>query len=64
MARKLTKRQINFLDQLYVAHKVTSWDDIPATDRKHLEMMNDYETLWSDAQRWLMDRSFKERRPK
>jgi len=50
--RNLTKEQKALLDKY---SNVTNVDDISTIDFEELEEMNDYKTLWSDANRYLSD---------
>lgn len=54
-ARKLNAKQKKLLDAL--SSDIFSWDDIPQNIRNQLEKINDYETLWSDAQRYISDKN-------
>lgn len=59
MARKLNSRHIKILERVFNETQAIEWDAIPFEERQALEKVNYYETLWSDAERWLMDRQFK-----
>jgi len=55
MSRKLSKKQIKFLDdkctQFY-----TDFDELPVEYQEALEKMNNYETLYQDINRYLLDK--------
>ena len=62
MARQLLQSQIKILERFYQKnHTIDRWDDLPQEVRERLEELNDYETLWSDTERWLSDRFFDEK---
>jgi hypothetical protein len=50
--RKLNKKQVELLKQY---PDVWAVDDLPYKIRQELESLNDYETLWQDANRFLWD---------
>lgn len=52
MARKLSAKQIAMLKGYPTIFMV---DDLPQEEQDRLEKMNDYETLWQDANRFLGD---------
>ena len=52
--RKLNKKQKKILD-MEAMRSIISVDDIENSIWKELEGLNDYETLWSDANRYLWD---------
>jgi hypothetical protein len=58
MARKLTKRQKEILDRLFEDSGVTDIYDAPESVQSLLVGINDYETIWQDANRYLMDLHF------
>jgi len=53
--RNLTKEQKTLLNRQVGA---TSVDDMSTIDFEELEELNEYETLWSDANRYLSDNYF------
>lgn len=58
--RKLSKKQKNFIknwfDNLWAgAGTVYSVDQMNSTEQNKLEAMNDHETLWSNADRYIND---------
>ena len=64
MARKLTKKQqtilINWNEKEKIGHTfVDLQDEYPEVYEK-LERINDYETLWQDANRFIFDMILKE----
>ena len=56
MARKLTQEQKRILDTR-VDYMTLAYDDIRSDVRRDLERINDYETLWSDVERYLWDKN-------
>jgi hypothetical protein len=52
MARKLTQKQKNVLDG---CDGIINYEALPDAVKDVLEDINDYETLWSDAERYLWD---------
>lgn len=63
MYGKLSKRQMRILDQ--APPGVLAYDDLPVEMIEELESINNYETLWTDAERYIgdkeMDRMYGER---
>ena len=59
MARKLTPTQEQILDG--ISNDVLAYDDIPQRERERLEKINNYESLWSDAERYLWDKAMNAR---
>jgi len=55
MARKLTKSQETLLRT--VSDNIISYDDLPKLVSEKLVRMNDYESLWSDVDRFLWDKA-------
>ena len=53
--RKLNKKQVELLKQY---PNVNGADNLPYEAWKELECLNDYETLWQDANRFLWDQYF------
>ena len=54
--RKLTSKQQNFLKNILESRGcIYSVDRLTASEIKKLEFMNDYETLWQDSNRFIMD---------
>lgn len=54
--RKLSVRQKTLLDRLIAKGNINSYYDIPADVQKQLEDINDYETMWTDINRYIWDR--------
>lgn len=52
MARKLTIAQKKILE---CQTDKLGWDDLSPSVQSKLEAINDYETLWADASRYLSD---------
>ncbi len=55
MARKLTKAQKDILDK--INYEALDFDDLPNEVCVALLRLNDYETLWSDVNRYLWDKA-------
>ena len=55
MARKLSVRQKKVIKTLVNVPNIFGWNDFPTSIQNELESINFYETLWSDAQRFLSD---------
>jgi len=59
--RVLNKKQKNFIDKWLETvfndgEQVHSIDDMPVEMQQELERMNDHETLWSNADRYINDK--------
>ncbi len=61
--RRLNKRQQNYLRELYRQTGCVCVDDMPAGCLDRLIRMNDYETLYHDADRYLGDLGMDSRYP-
>lgn len=60
MARKLTKKQekilTDYMEQFpEINTSLLLYDDLPKQVTKALETLNDYESLWSDTNRFIYD---------
>jgi len=55
--RKLSKKQIRFLEEK--CGSASTVEDLDPFQFGKLEEMNDYETLYQDVNRYLMDRLFR-----
>lgn len=64
MARSLTDRQKKHLDNLFHNKGVNYIDEATKVDQNTLQQLNDYETVWQDANRYLTDLYFERQRAK
>lgn len=65
--RKLTTLQKQLLKEYLkqesskgTLQRFYDWDDLPKHLQEKLVLLNDYETLWSDSQRFLVDEALKQ----
>jgi hypothetical protein len=59
--RQLNKRQIKYLDDLMAGNnQIKMVDDLNGQEWQTLEAMNDHETLWQNAERYISDKRIKE----
>jgi len=59
MARKLTVKQKNLITTYSQNHPTAcSWNHLSHEFRTYLLTINDYETLWSDTERYISDLKF------
>jgi hypothetical protein len=66
MARKLTTKQRKLLDSyrvryLFAGITIYTVDDLTDEHYRALEALNDYETLYQDANRYISDQALAER---
>lgn len=52
MPRELNKAQKRILDE----HNAMSFDDLPSSAQRRVVALNDYETVYQDADRYLWDK--------
>jgi len=56
--RRLNAKQKKLITTYHENHpEVVAWDDIMPLFRSYLKSVNDYETLWSDTERFLNDQN-------
>jgi hypothetical protein len=56
--RKLTKKQTTILDGM-IRDGINSYDDISMDVQNKLQSINDYETMWTDINRYIWDNKMK-----
>ncbi len=59
--RKLTVKQKKLLDKQLLTRGIWTVEAIPYSVWEEIESLNDYETLWQDADRYLWDKYYARR---